>query len=285
MARSSNYPNEEMTETEDFESDISTAPSVFSLATLPSTTMTTDTRLTMDEMQTAIEELVSIFFDDWKMAILYMQAIVEKQVSLDRLVRNLRRLIKGFAMNLKDEACEAIDFDLAKLITTRARLIADKFGNKLELELRYVNEPTALTDTRPYVGLTTKNELSIPEDIQDLSSDEDEEQPETFSALVSHGRSLILESDAFNNLRKELEKFVNPSLNPSDPAVATDFGGRLIDIAATRAKFQAKGMEKYPLLNKIQRFCRGEDDIPEKHKRFRWTNARVFPCTAARVWR
>ncbi|OQD67111.1 hypothetical protein PENDEC_c046G04162 [Penicillium decumbens] len=39
------------------ESDISNSPSIFSLATMPSTTLTTDTRLTADEMRTAIDEL------------------------------------------------------------------------------------------------------------------------------------------------------------------------------------------------------------------------------------
>ncbi|KAJ5389236.1 uncharacterized protein N7496_000304 [Penicillium cataractarum] len=318
VARSSSYSNEEMTETDDFESDISTAPSIFSLATLPSTTMTTDTRLTMDEMQTAIEELVGIFFYDRRMSSLYVQAIVEKKISPDRFVRNFRRLIKGFAMNLKDEAREAIEFDLAKLIATRACLIADKIGSKLELG--YMDEwpytPAARNVGRDLTAYI-KAKPSIPEEILESSSDEDEEHLETFLALVSHGRSFILESAAFDNLRKELEEFVNPNrsaefwfdikfralafglrfspsflrglpLRASDlefqikfgPSAAIEgsivfrslWGLRVIDIAATRAKLQARGMEKYPLLNTIQRFCRGEGDIPEKHKRFRWTN-------------
>jgi hypothetical protein len=37
-------------------------------------------------------------------------------------------------MDLKEEAREAIELDLAKLISMRAPLIADRIGNKLELK-------------------------------------------------------------------------------------------------------------------------------------------------------
>lgn len=54
------------------------------------------------------------------------------------------------------------------------------------------------------------------------------------------------------------------------------WGFPLIDMAATRAKFQARGMEntgqRRSYLYKLLQFCLGEEDIPEKHKRFRLTN-------------
>lgn len=280
------------TKAEDSESGTSNPASLFSLATLPSTTMTTDTRLTVDEMQTAIEELVSIFLDDTEMTGLYEEAIVERQVSLERFVRNFRRLIKQFALSLKEEAREAIELDLSKLISMRARLVADKIGNKLEL--KYLKEPHTqrfIEDVRFHI----RTQSSLSEDILDSSSDEDEEYPAgTFTALVSHGRSFILESAAIKNLRKELEKFIIPD----GPMVGADvkiefgisemrggivfrrstrlWGFPLIDMAATRAKFRARGMERHWYLNKFFQLCQGEEDLPEKHTRFRWTNVSLF---------
>ncbi|GLI79879.1 hypothetical protein PoHVEF18_008221 [Penicillium ochrochloron] len=326
-----NDSDQDSTKAEDSESDMSNPPSVFSLATLPSTIMTTDTRLTVDEMQTAMEELVSIFFDDTEMAGLYKEAIIERQISPQRFVRNFRRLIKQFALNLKEEAQEAIDFDLSKLISMRARLIADKIGNKLEL--KYLNEsPTHLPPSRlfplptPWVMESFRFNImaqsSLPEDMLDASSDEDGEQPaETFPALVSHGRSFILESAAIKNLRKELKNFIIPN----GPMIGADmdlkfeifgmsaciafrnsthlwgfplkdmdikiefgiseikggivfrrstrlWGFPLIDMVATRAKFRARGMERYWYWNKFFQLCSGEEHLPEKHTRFRWTN-------------
>lgn len=116
-------------------------PSVFSLAILPSSTMTAGTRLTVYEMQTAIGELVSIFFDDAQIAELSGISILSEDILVQ-----------------------------------------------------------------------VKAQHSLLEDIPHSSSDEDEGgQPETFTALVSHSRGFILASVAFDNLRKELEKFVVPN--------------------------------------------------------------------------
>jgi hypothetical protein len=334
-----NDSDQDSTKAEDSESDMSNPPSVFSLATLPSTIMTTDTRLTVDEMQAAMEELVSIFLDDTEMAVLYREAIIERQISPQNFVRNFRRLIKQFALNLKKEAQEAIDFDLSKLISMRARLIADKIGNKLEL--KYLNEsPTHLPLSRlfplptPWIMESLRfhpmAQSSLPEDMLDSSSDEDGEQPaETFTALVSHGRSFILESAAIKNLRKELENFIitnGPMIGADmdlkfeisgmsaciafrnstqlwgfplkDMDIKIDFGISeikggivfrrstrlwgfpLIDMAATRAKFRARGMERYWYWNKFFQLCSGEDHLPEKHTRFRWTNVSLFPSAS-----
>ncbi|OKP13305.1 hypothetical protein PENSUB_1036 [Penicillium subrubescens] len=295
--------DKDSTKAEDSESDTSNPPSVFSLATLPSTIMTTDTRLTVDEMQTAIEELVGIFFDDTEMTGLYEKAIVEREVSLERFVRNFRRLLKQFALNLKEEAREAIELDLSKLILMRARLIADKIGNKLEL--KYLNEPPTHLPLSPFIPLRTPSvtesfklhimaQPSLPEGIIESSSDEDEEPAETFTALVSHGRDFILESAAIKNLQKDLANFIFPD----GPMVGADiklefgiskmrggivfrrstrlWGFPLIDMAATRARFRARGMERYWYWNKFFQLCQVEEDLPEKHTRFRWTNVSLF---------
>ncbi|KAJ5464614.1 uncharacterized protein N7458_000300 [Penicillium daleae] len=271
------------------ETDPSNAPSVFSLATLPSTTMTTDTRLTVDEMQTAIEELVSIFFDDTQMAALYERVLLEREVPLERFVRNFRRLIKRFAMDLQEEAREAIDLDLAQLISARARLISDKIGNKLELKYFNETQPQRHILPNPNLIIRVKYQHSMLDDIHESSSDEDDERPERITALVSHGRSFILESAAFDNLRLELRKFVIPNGLEEKPGIniqggmfeilrgiflwyAHAWGLPSIDWATRRAGFWARCVEGYRYWKKLLQFFLGEEDIPEKHKRFRWIN-------------
>jgi hypothetical protein len=277
------------------ETDPSNAPSVFSLATLPSTTMTTDTRLTVDEMQTAIEELVSIFFDDTQMAALYERVLLEREVPLERFVRNFRRLIKRFAMDLQEEAREAIDLDLAQLISARARLISDKIGNKLELKYFNETQPQRHILPNPNLIIRVKYQHSMLDDIHESSSDEDDERPERIAALVSHGRSFILESAAFDNLRLELRKFVIPNGLEEGPGIniqggmfetlrgiflwyAHTWGLPSIDWATRRAGFWARCVEGYRYWKQLLQFCLGEEDIPEKHKRFRWINVSIIPC-------
>lgn len=196
--------------------DISNPPSVFSLATMPSTTLTTDTRLTADEMLTAIDELVGIFLEDAEMIYLFREAISKRHMASDRLERNFRRLMKRFATNLKDEAQEAIDLDLANLILSRASLLAEKIGSRFREESSRLD---TFTRGSPPMGTSVEVAFRLAEDICDVSSDEEDDGVEPglddrFSALVSHGRSFIEESAAFQKLREEFKNFLMPTVKP-----------------------------------------------------------------------
>lgn len=127
----------------------SNPPSIFSLQSIQSTTLTADTHLTAGEMNTAIDKLVGIFMNDKEMAPLYPEAIVESRITAARFVRNFRRLLKSFAVGLEEGAQEAIDLDLANLIWSRAGLIADQIGNKLDQQ--YFNQIPRLCSYKEYM--------------------------------------------------------------------------------------------------------------------------------------
>ncbi|KAI2735564.1 hypothetical protein DTO013E5_4669 [Penicillium roqueforti] len=199
----------------DCESDISKPPSVFSLATVPLTAFTTDTRLTAEEIRTAIDKLVCIFLEDTEIDYLFREAISKHYIAFDRLDRNFRRLLKQFATNLKDEAQEAIDVDLANLIFSRARLVAEKIGTSFKLGSSGLDN---FPQSSPRMHGSFEFALRFAQDNQDVSSDEDDRKEpiidDRFARLVSHGRSFIEESAAFQKLRVELKNFLMPTFKP-----------------------------------------------------------------------
>ncbi|OGM44111.1 hypothetical protein ABOM_007284 [Aspergillus bombycis] len=209
-------PTDPIHEVGDCLSDISKPPSVFSLATMPSTTFTTDTRLTADQIRTAIDELVCIFLEDAEIDYLFREAILKRDIASDRLDRNFRRLMKRFATNLKDEAQEAIDLDLANLILSRVTLVAEKIGTKFRQESSALE---TFPQGSPQMHGTVEVAFDLVPDIHDVSSGEenDQEKPgidDRFARLVSHGRSFIEESAAFQKLRVEFKNFLMPTVKP-----------------------------------------------------------------------
>lgn len=197
-------------------SDISKPPSVFSLATMPSTNFTTNTQLNADEIRTAIDELVCIFWEDAGIDHLFRVAISKRHIASDRLDRNFRRLMKRFATNLKDEAQEAIDLDLANFILSRVNLVAGKIGTKFRQESSGLD---IVPHSSPQMHGSVEVAIRLVQDIHDDSSDEEDDREEPgiddrFARLVSHGRSFIEESAAFHKLRVEFKNFLKPIAKP-----------------------------------------------------------------------
>ncbi|KAJ5559595.1 TPR repeat protein [Penicillium frequentans] len=273
------------------QSDIADSRSIFSLQSMQSTALTTDTHYTIGEMSTAIDELVSIFTADKEMAALYTESMVELRITTTRFVRNFRRLLKGFALGLKEEAQEAVDIDLANLISARAGLIADKIGSKLEQQYSQPGT-TSIHPQRMHV----KNEFQTypTEECHDLSSDGDDEHPPEggpdghFAALVSHGRSFIEGSTALQKLRQDFKKFIRPPRRntgletQSFLEVQSSFK-RWINLRFSRMlggdmEYEAPGwtVKAHLSLNALLSLTGLlEKPQPKNHQRFRWTNVRV----------
>lgn len=265
----------------------SNPPSIFSLQSIQSTVRTTDTLLTADEICTALDELVGIFVDDKQMALLYREAVFEKRIAPLRFVHNFRHLLKRFAVQLKEEAQEAIHVNLANFVASRAGLIAAKIGSKYEQQ--YFPETTSAQSPGNQVG----NEAHVylnPDSREVSSEDEDESEPERafdekFSALVSQGRSFIKESIAFQKLQEDLKNSViPPKLNRGSSAwrsfelpllfqrciryVSSKTLGWELKDQALRWAIEAHLISKR-ILSRVDLL---EDSVPEKHQRFRWTS-------------
>ncbi|CAG7937924.1 unnamed protein product [Penicillium olsonii] len=268
---------------EEYQSDISNPPSVFSVQSLLSSALTTDTHFSANELSTALDELVGIFMDDIELAPLYSEAIVARRITLARFVRNFRRLLKGFAVDLKEESQEAVYIDLANFISSRAGLISDKMGRNLEQKFSQPgNTSIRLQDTQ------AKGEFqySLDKELHNESSDdEDGHEPERaldekFAALVSHGRGFIEASTALHKLREGFKEFVIPTIKNKEP------GAKHFHKAQSWLHkwtyFRALGGLRYEAqrLMKVLQFFKWllseiellEKAVPENHQRFRWTN-------------
>jgi hypothetical protein len=203
-------------------------------------------------------------------------------------VRNFGRLLKGFAADLKEESQEAIDIDVANLISSRAGLISDKIGSKLEQKF---SQPDKTSILFPQNHTEGGFQSSPTDELHNASSDdEDEQEPERaldekFVALVSHGRDFIEESTALQKLREDFRKFVIPPIKSREPEAQrahdvqtwlqrwTQFG---LTGALTRGpKYEAQrlGMKTLSfLLWLLSEVGSLENAVPEYHQRFRWKN-------------
>jgi hypothetical protein len=234
-------------------------------------------------MGSAIGELVSIFFEDQNMNLLYQVAVGDRRIGPERFARNFRRLLKLFSDGLKDEAQDSFDMELANLVQSKAGLVANTIRDKIKL---IYDDPRDLSTTdmseKPIQDmekdrLPDHTSTVDMDDTDDTDSDGDvaaERAHERFAVLVSRGRSFIEESNAFKKLRKDLEKFVFPALeevpqvkpesaNEHHPAPSDPIG-----ISPARSE------RKYYLT--LQRFlCHiglQESNILPHHRRLRWTN-------------
>ncbi|KAJ6111987.1 hypothetical protein N7523_008048 [Penicillium sp. IBT 18751x] len=193
----------------DYQCDKSHPPSYFSLPSRQSTLLTTNTHPTVENIQSVIDELVSIFLEDKGLAILYREAIFERRIARARFVRNSRRLLRRFAAKLKEESREAIEINLADIVSSRAGLIADTIVKKTEQQY-------SQADTISKLGKLEYQTPPINDAQNGSNSDKDEDGKkraldEQIAELVSHGRIYIKESKAFQKLQEDLKNFIMPS--------------------------------------------------------------------------
>jgi hypothetical protein len=203
-------------------------------------------------------------------------------------VRNFRRLLKGFAADLKEESREAIDIDLANLISSRAGLISDKIGSKLEQKFSQPDTTSMrLQETHAKGGFQS----SPTKEYHNVSSDDEDEHEleraldEKFVALVSHGRGFIEESTALQKLREDFKKFVIPPIQSREPEAkhfhkVKSWLHRWTHFGFTRALGGGPKYEAQRLMMKTLSFFTWflseigllEKAVPENYQRFRWTN-------------
>ncbi|KAJ5366755.1 hypothetical protein N7541_000696 [Penicillium brevicompactum] len=270
----------------DRQSEISVAPSIFSLPSKQSTSLTTNSHLNAVQMDSAIDELVGIFLEDEELKTLYREVILEKLIAQSRFIRNFRRLLKRFAVGLKEEAGEAIDVDLANLISINAGLVAYKVASKIEQQYSQLDTMS----TRERIEWETQDDSSADED----ENGQERALDERFPALVSHGRSFIKGSIAFQKLQEELKIFIMPSrLNKmsnegpnNELSVEVEpWLVRFIRLVSFRAR--ALGLEyKAPkwtervqyLQERLTKIGMAEKAIPKNHQRFRWKNVGIILC-------
>lgn len=134
----------------------------------------------------AIDLLVSIFMDDKQLAPLYREGILESCISPSRFIQDFR-LLKRFAVRLKEESHNAVDVDVANLVASRADLLAARIGNKYEQQCFQLGR----FSTQPQ-GMEVKSEAQadLNNDFHNINSEEKyENEPEPAKSFGINRRS------------------------------------------------------------------------------------------------
>ena len=176
-------------------------------STAPSTALSISTIASLSSMSSilgpeeAAERLVEVLFGDATLRELYHEAL--SRVTVERLERNLRRLLKLFAIELRKEAETPEQRAAAGFVRNRARnsahIICNKLGRgKFVVELKSLNPTIELT-------LPTQDALG---EISDNNSNSD--SPDDDPAELGQLERFIVTARAFESLRSNLRLFIYP---------------------------------------------------------------------------
>ncbi|KAJ4326375.1 hypothetical protein N0V94_000050 [Neodidymelliopsis sp. IMI 364377] len=145
------------------------------------------------QIKSATNELIRIFDSDENLTPLYNTAVCNPDIGLDRLQRNLRRLIKAYGKQLGEEADDALQLLASRFVSLQARRVAQS------VTARFGPVPACQVPRT-----VTLQEESSDDDAEERPVDED-----AFSDLVTL-REFLIGSTAFQALRNNLQAFVLP---------------------------------------------------------------------------
>lgn len=180
--------------------DCQSIQSGYSSATLNSTL----SGFTVVEVANATVELQRVFQEDANFVGLHRRAIKDVSIGPDRLKRNLARLLKVFARDLRREASEELEKMTCGFVTTKARYISHCIVEELH--------DRVLDAQSEYPKMTRKlndgNEDEIHNEIEDL----DDLMPidEDYFQDIRMLRHFLINSAAFQIFQEGLTKFVLP---------------------------------------------------------------------------
>lgn len=162
------------------------------------TLVSTFSGLTMVELAGATDELQKVFQEDPELVRLYRQAIKNAAIGSERLQRNLGRLVKLFAGNLRREAKQELEKATCRFVSMKARYIAHCIVEELN-DTRLEQVPR-LTGVRQLDD--DQHEIEDPDELVPVDED-------IFDNLVTL-REFLVGSAAYQAFREELSKFVLP---------------------------------------------------------------------------
>lgn len=143
-------------------------------------------------------QILSILEFDEVLAPLYAVAIRNSCIGPQRFENNFRGLLRSYARRLKEEALDSLEYLSARLVLSRARMLAiaivEKHRNQASLQ--------DVVKDRVIEGTTHE-----PEDIPE-AEEENITGYEIVLADLARMRDFWIESSAFLTLRTELRKFV-----------------------------------------------------------------------------
>jgi hypothetical protein len=166
---------------------LSRVPSLQSLADSLFSTVSGSSKSSVKGPEGASERLASVIFEDEVLQPLLHQAA--EKILLDRLERNLRRLLKAFSKHLLEESTSNIERCAARFVRTQARKSAYLICNELD--------PS---------GERSRSSKKQSDEISESEPDEDGDE----LVDLDNFETFILKSVAFKRLRDNIRQFVNP---------------------------------------------------------------------------
>ncbi|KAI8938042.1 hypothetical protein NX059_005714 [Plenodomus lindquistii] len=167
--------------------------STFSVGSMASsaTDLSRASGYSVTQIATASKELLSVFLQDPILSALFQKGIEDPGLGPERMRRNLRRLLKIYARELKEEASDALEVLAAQLVLLKIRsltqAIIENFGNPESEEI--LNRSENSSGDEQAVGARPVDE-------------------DSFEDLVTF-RQFLVESNAFTAFRDQLKAFVS----------------------------------------------------------------------------
>lgn len=187
------------------ESVVSVADSIFSAMSLA----TGSSMSSFSASQTATDRLVRLLLEDATIKSLCEDALRENGMSRERFERNLSRLLKGFAVELRKEAQTREQRQAAHLVRFRARNSAHVICSTLRKEKGQKNSNNVSDSGAANLLNIEEAEMECDLDIDDDSdsvSESSEDSPDDFQ----HLELFVKDSQAFGLFREKLRIFIHP---------------------------------------------------------------------------
>lgn len=187
------------------ESVVSVADSIFSAMSLA----TGSSMSSLSVSQTATDRLVRLLLEDATIKSLCEDALRENGMSRERFERNLSRLLKGFAVELRKEAQTREQRQAAHLVRFRARNSAHVICSTLRKEKGQKTSNNVSDSGAANLLNIEEAEMECDLDIDDDSdsaSESSEDSPDDFQ----HLELFVKDSQAFELFREKLRIFIHP---------------------------------------------------------------------------
>lgn len=199
-------------------SSIASVPSMFSGTTLSSMSVA------YGSINVAVEELLYLLLNDQELRTMF--DIVLQRVKPDKFERNFTKLLKVYAVELKRTAVSELDKAAVHLVYSQRKYVTNRIRRVYVPDnSKTVEDPHTLIAQNPgkdkqlekfLRGRHPTIKANDPDDVQssDDSNMGDPEQP--CLPNLTHVRHFMTSGTAFENLKKNFDRFINPQ-TPKEP--------------------------------------------------------------------
>jgi hypothetical protein len=203
--------------------------SVFSYA--DSTVSAITSGSTFESSNSFVQDLAALLWENMALRALCTEAIQHRDISLLRLQRNLHRLLKHFAAELKLEALSLVQRRAASFVAHNSRAVSEDIRKRTEMmnsRLSEQDESSCKGEIKNIQGEDqSDDEASVDEDPGEQARDHEEYS-------MSAAQQFIISSHALGNLLQDFQKFVHPTFASRLGSLVEGIGKVVTDSEKTR---------------------------------------------------